>query len=335
MKKNILITGASGFIGSFLVEEAIKKGYQTFAGVRPSSSKKYLSNPEIQFVNLDFSNDSLLDDTLKNHAKKYGKFDYIIHTAGVTKSINKSDFDKVNYEQTKQFVQALQRNNVVPDKFVFISSLAAFGPAKNDIPIRSIHAQEPLTAYGSSKQKVEDFLLENLDFPSIIISPTAVYGPRDKDFIFLLKSIEQHVEMYIGNDKQILSFVHVEDLKDAIFIGMESSVMHQKLLVSDLQQYTSKEFNRLVKTELNTKTISLIVPVAIAQFVAVISEAVGHLRGKTPLLNRERLKEFKAKNWSVDCSEIVELGYIPKYNLEQGLQHTITWYKEHGLIKIK
>ncbi len=333
MKKNVLITGASGFIGSFIVEESIKKGYQTFAGIRKSSSKKYLTDSQINFLELDLNNDTSLDISLQNFAKQYGKLDFVIHTAGVTKSINKADFDTVNFDSTKKFVNALKRNNLVPEKFVFVSSLASYGPGIDAYPITIANQQQPLTEYGKSKLKAEQFFRLNEDFPSVTINPTAVYGPRDKDFFVLLKSISNHLEVYINNDRQLLSFVHVHDLVDAIFIAMESTALHQNLLVSDLSNYTSREFNNLVKKALNVKTISIIVPAAVAGFFAVISEVIGNIKGKTPLLNRERLKEFKAKNWSVACTQIEQLGYTPKYKLEEGIQHTIDWYKQQGWIK--
>lgn len=333
MKKNILITGASGFIGSFLVEEALNRNYQTFAGIRSASNKQYLRDQAIRFLELDFSNSHLLDIALAGYAKQYGRFDYIIHTAGLTKTINKAEFDFVNFEHTKSLVQALQRNNLVPDKFVYISSLASFGPGMGSEPITSTMVRQPLTEYGKSKLKAEQFLYANPAFPFLIINPAAVYGPRDKDFFFLLKSIENHLELYIGSSEQLLSFVHVHDLVSAIFLSMESAAFNQSLLVSDLQTYTSKKVNQLIKERLNKKTISLIIPPNVAGAFAVFSELIGNIRGKVPIVNRERLKEFKAKNWSVDCSEMVELGYEPKFNLEEGLSHSINWYKEQGWMK--
>lgn len=333
MKKNVLVTGASGFIGSFIIEEAIKKNYKTFAGIRKNSSLKYLTHPEINFIDLNLSNDAQIDESLQNFAKQFGKIDFVIHTAGVTKSINKNDFDDVNFLNTKRFVEALERNNLVPEKFVFISSLAAYGPGIEKEPITNSNKKQPITEYGKSKLKAEAFLQANTNFPSVIVNPTAVYGPRDKDFFVLLKSISNHIEMYINNDKQLLSFVHVHDLVNAIFIAMESDAYHQNLIVSDLENYTSRQFNNLVKKHLRVKTISLIIPAFIAHFVAIFSEVAGHIKGRTPLLNRERLKEFKAKNWSVDASNIESLGYTPKFKLDQGIENTIDWYKKNGWMK--
>ncbi|WP_298390495.1 NAD(P)-dependent oxidoreductase [Hydrotalea sp.] len=333
MQKKILITGASGFIGSFLVEEAIKRNYQTFAGIRTAGNKKYLSDPHIHFLEMDFSNDILLDNALNNFAGEYGRFDFIIHNAGVTKSINKAMYSLVNFENTKRFVHALQRNNLVPNKFVYISSLASFGPGINACPITTCQIQQPLTRYGKSKLKAEQFLYANSAFPFLIINPAAVYGPRDKDFFFLLKSIQKHIEIYIGSTEQLLSFIHVQDLAEAIFLSMESAAIHQNLIVSDLNLYTSKTFNRIVKKNLDKKTIVFVVPVFVARLVAMFSEIAGRIKGKASVLNSEHLKEIEAMNWSVNCTEIIKLGFLPQFNLEEGLKHTIQWYKKHGWLK--
>lgn len=330
MQKNLLITGASGFIGSYLVETALRKGYNTVAAVRSSSNKQYLKDPAIHFLELDFKNDQTLDHAIREFVSAYGKIDFVIHNAGLTRANKNEEYDQVNCDNTARFVHALQRNNQVPEKFVLISSLAAYGPAKNAAPVKATDVKEPLTAYGRSKFKAEEFLYSLRGFPFVIINPTAVYGPKDKDVFFLINSIQKGFEVYIGNSAQLLSFVHAADLTEAIFIAMESDSVAKNFLISDQQVYTSKAFNQQIKTILQKKTLSLVMPVAVVRTVAVFAEMVGAITGKVPILNRERLKEFEAPNWAVDCSEITELGYQPKFNLVDGLNDAIQWYKEQG-----
>ena len=333
MKKNILITGASGFIGGFLVEEALKRNYQTFAGIRNTSSRKYLTDPQIHFLELDFSKEFSLENSLRDAKHKHGEFAYIIHNAGVTRAKDNETYDRVNFQNTQRFVEALQQTHLVPQKFIYISSLASFGPGLNTDPITCHHNQQPLTAYGRSKLKAEQFLYTTKDFPFLIINPTAVYGPREKDVFFLLQTINKHLEVYIGNSQQLLSFVHVQDLCEAIFLSMESPIIHQNMLVSDLNIYTAKAFSRVVKESLHKKTVSVTIPVPIVRMLATLTERFSKMSGQVPVLNRERLKEFEAINWGVDCKEITQLGFTPKFCLEEGMKHTIAWYKEHGWMK--
>ena len=123
--KRILITGASGFIGSFLVEKALEEGYETWAGVRKSSSREYLKDDRIQFLDLNFGDKNKLKEQLSDFKKKYGKFDYVVHNAGVTKCLDAEDFDKINFRYTANLIDALREVEAVPDKFVLMSSLSA------------------------------------------------------------------------------------------------------------------------------------------------------------------------------------------------------------------
>ena len=104
---NILITGATGFIGSFIVEEALRRGMNVWVAIRSSSSLKYLDNRHINFLTLDFD-----DTTQMANAMKGLSFDYVIHAAGITKSIHARDFHRVNTEGTRHFVEALLAQNV-------------------------------------------------------------------------------------------------------------------------------------------------------------------------------------------------------------------------------
>ena len=92
----ILVTGASGFIGSFIVERGIEKGFDVWAGVRGSSSRRFLKDDRVEFVQLDFSSPDNLKAQLNSFRAEHGVWDYIVHAAGVTKCLDKKDFFKVN-----------------------------------------------------------------------------------------------------------------------------------------------------------------------------------------------------------------------------------------------
>ena len=113
----ILITGASGFIGSFIVEEALRRGMDTWAAVRRSSSKKYLADERIHFIELNLDDEQELTEQLRGH-----EFDYVVHAAGVTKCIDPHDFRRINTEGTQHLVQALLALHMPLRKFVYLSS---------------------------------------------------------------------------------------------------------------------------------------------------------------------------------------------------------------------
>ena len=117
----ILITGASGFIGSFIVEEALRRGFETWAAVRKSSSRTFLQDERIHFIELNLSSKTQLVEQLRDQ-----QFDYVVHAAGVTKCLNKADFHRINTEGTKNLVEALLEVKMPLKRFVFVSSLSVF-----------------------------------------------------------------------------------------------------------------------------------------------------------------------------------------------------------------
>ena len=200
MKKKILVTGSSGFIGSFLVVGGLERGFQVWAGVRKRSSRKYLQDSRIQFAELDFTDSTHLEEQLKQHRMQHGGWDYIIHCAGVTKCFDKADFEMGNYWATRLFIETLQRLNMVPERFLYLSSLSVFGPIheKNYQSITETDVPKPDTAYGLSKLHTEEYLASLKDFPYVIFRPTGVYGPRERDYFLMAKSIRNHVDFMAG-----------------------------------------------------------------------------------------------------------------------------------------
>ena len=221
----ILITGASGFIGSFIVEEALKKGFDTWAAVRKSSSKEYLKDERINFIELNLSSKAQLIEQLRGH-----DFDYVVHAAGVTKCLNKQDFHRINTEGTKNIIDAILELQMPLKRFVFVSSLSVFGAIKEQQPhdeIRETDIPQPNTEYGRSKLAAEKYL-ESLGsrVPYIILRPTGVYGPREKDYFMMAKSIKQHSDFAVGYKRQDITFVYVSDVVQAIFLALDKGLLY-------------------------------------------------------------------------------------------------------------
>lgn len=114
---------------------------------------------------------------------------------------------------------------------------------------------------------------------------------------------------------------------------MESAVISQKFLVSDLAVYSQNSFADIARAGLKIKTVPLTFPGWMATGAALIADVIGRLTGKATLLNMDRIKEFGVSNWGVDCPEIVKLGFKPRFGLEEGLIQTIRWYQEQGWLK--
>ena len=332
--ESILITGASGFIGSFIVEEAVRRGYDTWAGMRSSSSKRYLKDEAIRFIDLDYAHVEILKEQLQQHVAKHGRFTYIVHCAGVTKCKDKADFEHVNYLHTKQFVEVLRELNIVPEVFVYLSSLSIFGPIHEDTyaPITEVDVPKPNTAYGVSKLKAEYFLQGLGDFPYVILRPTGVYGPREKDYFLMAKSIKAHTDFSVGYKRQDITFVYVKDVVQAVFLSLEKKVLRRSYFLSDGEVYQSRTFSDYIIEELgNPWVLRIKSPLWVLKVVSMIAETWAKLWNTTSTLNTDKYEIMKQRNWRCDITPAEkELGYKPQYQLRQGVHETITWYKEEG-----
>lgn len=332
--ERILITGASGFIGSFLVEEALNKGYEVWAGVRSTSSRRYLSAEGIHFLELDFSQPDKLRAQLSEWKSRAERFDYIVHCAGVTKCPEPKTFDEVNYIQTKRFIDTLRELGMVPRQFAHVSTLSVFGPAHEDdyAPIREDDHPVPNTAYGRSKLKAERYIQGLPDFPYVIYRPTGVYGPRETDYYLMAKSIKSHLDLAAGFKRQDLTFVYVKDVVQAIFLSIARGVTRRAYFLSDGKVYSSRAFSDLIQKELGVRGVLHVkCPLAVLKGISAAAQFMASLSGKGSTLNLDKYNIMKQRNWRCDITPAErELGYRPEYDLERGVREAVAWYKKEG-----
>ena len=335
----ILITGASGFIGSFIVEEAVNRGFETWAAVRKSSSKAFLQDERIHLIELNLSSEEQLIEQLKDH-----QFDYVVHAAGVTKCLDKADFHRINTEGTQHLVRALMALKMPLRRFVYISSLSIMGAIREQQPyteIRESDEAKPNTAYGKSKLEAEQWLAQlplSLEgaggrlFPYVILRPTGVYGPRERDYFMMAKSIKSHTDFAVGYKQQDITFVYVTDVVQAIFLAIEKGVTGRRYFLSDGEVYQSSTFSNLIRQELgNPWWIRITAPIWVLRLVTFFGEYYGRLTGKVTALNNDKYNIMRQRNWRCDIEPArKELGYEPQVKLEEGVRRSIKWYKDNG-----
>ena len=339
MNPKILITGASGFIGSFIVEEALKQGFETWAAIRKSSSKAFLKDERIHFIELNLSSEEQLKEQLKDH-----QFDYVVHAAGVTKCLHQEDFHRINTEGTQHLVRALMALQMPLKRFVYISSLSIMGAIREQQPYTEIlesDTAQPNTAYGKSKLEAEEWLASlpltsegngGERFPYVILRPTGVYGPRERDYFMMFKSIQTHTDFAVGYQQQDITFVYVTDVVQAIFLALEKGENGRKYFLSDGQVYQSATFSKLIHEALGRPWwIRLTVPEWVLRIVTFCGEYTGRMTGKVTALNNDKYNILRQRNWRCDIEPArKELGYEPKVMLDEGVKRTIRWYQEHG-----
>lgn len=322
--KRILITGASGFIGSTLTDHALAKGWEVTAAVRPTSSRGYLRDARIKFLQLHFDN----EQALRRELLQAGRFDYVVHIAGTTKALRREDYFQINTENTRRFVDILREDALLPQRFLFLSSLAAQGPANGDFRVHPGQTPQPVTAYGASKLAAEQYLGSLTDFPWSAVQPTAVFGPRDKDILEFIRLVNLGFELYIGTKPQRVSFIYSKDLADLMLAALERGQTGQRYIAADNRDYTTDDLGEATRAALKRRTLRLRLPMGIVRVVAGVSETLGKWRGQMPPLNREKLNEIGGVSWWCDASHTLEaLQFEPRYDLFSGMRETVDWYR--------
>ena len=369
----ILVTGASGFIGSFIVSEGLALGHQMWAGIRASSSRQYLQDERIHFAELDLGNLDTLRSQLRQLKEKMGGrgWDYVVHAAGATKCIKPEDFYRTNTQGTKNLVEALLAEGMAPRRFVFISSLSVFGAIREEpneanganksnkangtnkpngsnkpnkpndpcnplpwrySPILLTDTPQPNTAYGKSKLEAEQYLQKTSGLSWVILRPTGVYGPRERDYFLMAQSIKQHVDFAVGYKPQEITFIYVMDLVRAVFLALEAEGVEGKAyFLSDGGVYHSRRFSDLLQEELgNPWVLHIKAPLWFLKAVCAVSGKLNAWMHKTTTLNLDKYHILSQRNWQCDIEPARrDLGYKPEWPLERGVKATVAWYKDN------
>ncbi len=336
MAKRVLITGAGGFIGSFIVENALKRDYEVWAGVRASTSREFLTDERIHFIELDFSNPEKLEEALRTEAEKGGRWDYVVHNLGATKCAHYADFNRINYEYLRLMVETLKQLDIVPDGFLYMSSMSVLGEGdeRHYTPFTGKEIPTPGTRYGLSKLKAETFLQMQPDFPYVILRPTGVYGPRDKDYYLMLKTLTKGFGVMAGFRPQMLTYLYADDLARTVFDVLESGCRRKSYVIADDKAYSQKQYCAIASRLLGRRFfVPLYIPLALLRTVCFFSEKIALLRGRTSTLNTDKYKILRQRNWTCSAAEAKkDFGFHTDYTLEQGLQASIDWYRAKGML---
>lgn len=329
MKKKILVTGASGFVGFHLVSAACEAGYEVHAAVRQSSQIADIAPFVEKFVYPDFNEIRSLADMFASE-----KYDYVIHAAAMTKAKSEAEMMNANVGVTERLLQAAFQAPEPPRRFVYVSSLAAVGPVRYRAEaITEATPYHPVTMYGRSKRDAEKMIREKFkNMPISVIRPTAVYGPREKDLFILFNTMNKGIDAYVGRAPQKLSFIYVKDLVDVLLRTCVSPQTGLDIFnISDGHVYSRYEMAEIFKQTFRKKLIRIHVPYAVVKSVAQFSQWLYNKSSKTPVIYPERLGELTAESWECDIRHAVEtLGYRPEYNLKRGLADSLRWYKQNN-----
>ena len=331
-KPRVLIVGAGGCLGGYLVAEGLRLGWEVWAGVRESTKRDRFTDARINFINFDFENPGSLVNAMQD-ALGDEKWDYVIYNLGATKVRYYSDFNRINYEYLKAFTTALQQSGKVPDKLLYISSLSVVGPQgeKDYSPISEETIPQPNTRYASSKLKAE-LWLATAGIPYIIFRCTGIYGPWDKDYFMMFKSVKNGFGMGVGFRKQMLTFVYAGDVAVAAYKALAKAPTGEIYNISEPKSYTQKQFRKLLKKALGKKIIFPVrLPLWMVSSTCSIIEKLGAFRKKVPTLNKDKYRILKQRNWNCTTDKaFADFGFIAPTSLEKGIEDSVAWYRKEG-----
>ena len=330
--KKVLVVGAGGFVGGYLVEEGLRLGCEVWAGVRKSTRRDRFTDPRIHFVEFDFDEPGTLGKSMRD-AMGDEKWDYVIYNLGATKVKRYADFNRINYEYLRSFTGALHQEDKVPEKLLYISSLSVMGPQgeRDYSPTSEQAIPNPNTRYGASKLKAE-LWLATAGIPYVIFRCTGIYGPWDHDYFLMFESIKKGVDFGVGFRKQMLTFIYAEDLARAVYMALEKAPAGEIYNISEPRAYSQKEFRKLSMSAIGKKFVMPVrMPLWATRAVCAVTEKWGVLRGKPATLNRDKYRILKQRNWNCTTEKAKrDFGFEAETSLEEGIRKSIEWYRKEG-----
>ena len=324
-KRKALVTGASGFIGSHLVDNLIRHGWELTCLVRKTSSLNFLPTEKIHFITGDLSD----PETLK---KNLGEAEAVFHLAGRIKGRTRNDFFETNWRGTKHLLQAVKSEAKKIRRFVYVSSLAAAGPSRDGHPINEDEIPHPVSYYGESKLAGEEEARRfSKYFPVTIIRPAAVYGPRDLETLRLITMVARGIRIKAGDKDNYFSAVHVADAAEAIRLsaGENKRAGTITYFVGDGSVYSWEQTFSLLTELLGRKRTWITIPAGLSQKLIKLLARI--FPGTTPAFYLDKIRELGHNYWTCDNTRIrKQLDFVPEFQLKTGLDNTIRWYRAHG-----
>lgn len=321
-----LVTGATGFIGSHLVDLLLKQKYAVRVLVRKTSDTVWLHGLPIDYVYGDlFDRDAL--------RQAVAGVDYVFHSAGVTKAKKAEEYFRGNTEGVRNMLDAVSQHNPGLKRFVQISSQTAAGPSPGITPVTEETLPHPITTYGQSKLKAEQACAEHRGtIPITIVRPPAVYGPRDKDIYEFFKTMSKGLQPMVGMKEKFVSLIHVGDLVRGFVLAAESEkALGQTYFISSSQVYGWKEVGEVSRRVIGKSAFRIKVPEAGVFAIAAFSEFFGLFSKKPVLINFEKACDMVQDYWTCDSSKAQrDFGFRQEIPLEEGIRRTVEWYRAKG-----
>jgi len=334
LAERVFVTGATGFIGYHLVKELSLAGAQISCLIRPTSDISSLKEFDVSYVSGDILDKASLIDPV-------AEADVVYHLAGATESFNSRVYFAVNEGGTSNLLEACALSQS-PPIFIYISSLAAAGPSHIDSPNSEADVPDPRSIYARSKLAAEKAAQSWAGkVPITILRPAAVFGELDRDTFIIVGFVARGFHLVWGSETMYHSAIHAADLAKVITLAAQKGErLPQKhasmgqgiynVAYADVPGY--EEFGQLLADGLQRKRIRILrVPNAMIWGMALVSELFGRVLSKPNILTLDKARDLTAGSMVCSVTKIKEqLGFIPKFSLEDRIHQTMGWYLEQG-----
>jgi len=316
----VLITGASGFIGSRLRDELLASGSDVVAIRRPGSPAAKVGRS----VEADYANVADLERIMSAERP-----DYVLHVAGVTKGASYEDFQLGNVMPTRNLVAALRREHPDTKRFVLVSSLTSYGPSATSAPHREENPPRPIEHYGASKLEAERVVEEeSAGVPWTIVRPSGVYGPGDVDHFTLFRSAMLGWNLFYGNRQHYMSCIYVDDCVRGILEAArhEQTAGKSYFLTGD-DPLTWEEFQSEIARAVGRTVRNLDLTAQLMWVAAFAGEVATWIDKKPRLLNLQKAKMGAQQAWTcVGDAARTDFGFSAEMDLAEGIRRTHEWY---------
>lgn len=317
-----LVTGATGFIGSHLVEELLRRGVSVKCLVRRTSRVQFLERLGVELVEGDYGDPDSL-------AAAVAGADHVYHLAAALTATDWETYRRANVEATRNLLAACRAHNPSLRRFVFVSSISAAGPSEKGRARTEDEPCAPVSDYGRSKLLAEEAVGEyGRWFPAVTIRPPNVIGPRQRELGEAIRLIRRRIVPVIGTGEPQTSLCYVGDVVEALILAAEHPrAVGRTYFLADPRPYAWREINQAVIKALGIRGPVLKVPYSMQLLVAALSEGAARLGKKRPLLTIGYVKSARFGNWIYDATRIRrELGFETKTGLEEAVTEAVSWF---------
>ncbi len=321
---NVLVTGASGFLGSHIAEQLAGAGHDVRVLVRQTSSRSFLAGFAHEIALGDVTDAASLPAALAG-------VDAVVHAAGLVKARNEGEFHAVNTQGTQNLLLAVAE--AAPDlkRFVYISSLAAHGPSPDGNPRLADAQPMPLTAYGRTKLAGENLTRASRIGPrSVIFRMPAIYGPRDPALLPFFLLAKRRIAPLLMGGRNRISIIYAEDAARAVVqaLSAEANVAGETYSPEDGEVYTWRDLLAAVEEAVGHEALRIPAPRWTFSLAALSSEAFGLLTRHAVSLTREKVREMAQASWVCSSADLQrDLGWKPNVKIREGAKLTADWYR--------